>query len=648
MKKWKFPIFALCIVAVAIALMCWLFNSGDEETSSDSENMGQVLAGVNPDASESLLYLSGTVKNARSGKPLSARVTLKTQSKSETINTNDMGEYRILMPSDSCDVSVSSDGYVVRGRNDETFQISANAEGNTVKDFELWPQAKATGRIVNHRNGVSANIVVSYHKDFSGAQDYEFAKIDTDDNGEFTLDQAYAGSLSFAITAEGFPTLNLDDVILDFGETTDLGDIPLDPGTSIYGVVTDASTGNPIHHASIVVSDDNDQVIAQIASSEDGTYRLPALIMTKATISITADGYHERRSSVNVGAKENYEYNASLSKVAGILVNINNNTGREPVLSTLTVTDLESNKVIHQHEYENGSYQFADMTEGPYLFTLVSHDKKAKAEQRATGGNTVSLTLKPFARLNVLVTIKESLKNKNPNAPLAGTYRYKYTDLNGVETTTDWFDFTEDSFYIEDLLPGTYVVDALTAKHVFDEEHVSSSAPVVLSDGETRFVKLKLTSGGTIRGRIQFPDGMQNRPGSVHMMKRDGNEGYWHTEVAYDINGDFVFDELPYGNIHLSVQTDDGLVLAYPNLNVQENDDILMDFNMKRARQTGDNGQSLKVPLPNWEEIRNSNTPFRMQSWLENEFEPWVKALGEQQDYQNNMTAGDNPGTEME
>lgn len=431
------------------------------------------------------LKVSGVVLDGITKQPLTAKVMVKKDDNIlQSVDCNENGEYILYINDEALDLSAEYQGYVAQGKNDITHSIKSDGDAEAMMNIMLWPEAHVKGRIVSDNHaGVTAELQFIYQQDASQAHDYHFKTIETDDHGYFMLDEAFAGIQKIEIVADGYISQTLTDIQVDWGKTIDLGDIPMMPGITVQGVITDALTQQPISDATLKLIDKNKKVLKQTKSQADGSYTFPPFDIQNIQISVSAKNYVTHLAQLSPQGQMRYAYDVALAPRTGLGLTINNQTGREPLSTFVTVTDISSNKVVYEHTYEENGYDYLEeLKNGPYLVRAVSYDKKTEYESRAMGGNTVMLTLKPFARLNVQFV----MDNDKTDAPV--TYRYLYKPDSGDAQFTEWTPCSDDVMMIENLMPGTYQIEA----HA-DGTEVTKSREVHLDMGDTHFVRLDLS-----------------------------------------------------------------------------------------------------------------------------------------------------------
>ena len=160
--------------------------------------------------------------------------------------------------------------------------------------------------------------------------------------------------------------------------------------------------------------------------------------------------------------------------------------------------------------------------------------------------------------------------------------------------------------------------------------------------GETRFVKLALTTSGTLRGKFKIPPKLAGKP-IVAMAYRDsieedGSRSRSATSIQVDQNGEFITDELPEGEFSIYAFTPTGEASYFSGLQVKFDSDHVMDFDMSFSRKESENGVSLMMPRPTWtDEEFKAMSEEQKREVLPKYFasiDRWTEAIQEQERYQ--------------
>lgn len=471
------------LIAIAAIIAAAVFFSGrnnesaEENAPQPSQHNTAEVAGE-----ERTSIFRGTVLDGITKQPLAAKIIVKDNGQIvKNAECSDSGEFTLSLSDGEYQITAEYPGYVAKGTFDVSHPIEIDGAPESSETITLWPESQIKGRVVSDDKGVPAEIKFIYQKDASNAKDYIFKTINAEKSGEFLLKGAYGGVMDIELAADGLVTQNLADIELEPGKTIDLGDIPMKYGVVVYGTVTDAVTNEPIPGATLKYIDKNGKMLSQTNSQTDGSYQLPAIDLQNVRFVAGANGYANLSETITPDDQLRYEYNVALLKRTGIGISINNQTGRTPLKTLVTITDITSEKVVYEHEYEQNGYYYLDsLKDGPYLIHATSYDKISESTKRAVGGSTVMLILKPFAKLNVQFVMKD---NQAPS----GSYRYIYKPDSGDEMSTEWTGFANDTVMINDLMPGSYQIEART-----DNSRVPRSREIRLEMGETRFISVKL------------------------------------------------------------------------------------------------------------------------------------------------------------
>ena len=641
MKKRSVIIVILALALIAVCILIFT-NQGKEEKISETPET-PATESIKQDEAEDSDRFSGVVLDGLTKQPLAAKITVKDKERVvQTVNCNDSGEYTLSLADGEYQISAEYPGYVPKGRYDMFQYIEVDGEPDASQTIMLWPEAQVKGRVVSGDEGIVSELRFGYQYDDSDAEKYLFKTISSDASGAFLLKGAYGGVQNIEITADGFVKQKLKNIKLEPGKTVDLGDIPMRTGVTVYGVVTDAATGKAIEGAKLRYTDRTGKVLMEATSQADGAYKLPATDMQNVQIAVIADGYKDIYDRISLPEQQKYEYDVTMTKLTGIGVIVNNQTGRDPIKTLVTVTDIASEKVVYEHEFDNGFYTLDDLREGPYLVRGVSADKLTEVSARALFGSTVTLNLKPFAKINAQFIIK---KNKEP---AKGTYRYIFKpEDGGEESSSNWTPIPGDMVTIDNLMPGTYWIEArsdsiwerVEDNPTAEKNHISRSHAITLAMGETSYVKLALTTGGTLRGKITVPPRLAGQKLDYKIVEKveDGGFSMVSVDDGIDENGEFVQHELPKGEFGVYIFAEDGSASYFSDIKLDADSDFAMNFDMTHSRKQTSDGVSLSFPIPLHKDMDKSYTGEEAKE-LSKKIKQWQDAIQEQEKYQQNAS----------
>lgn len=307
-------------VVIVIGLLCvsfFLYNR-DEEPSSEANIETKEHALPNKPVLEiNGVELSGKVIDGLTKQPLTAKI--KVMNEDQVIATTDCnaaGMFVVSLEDGTYEIAVEHPHYVTKGKYDVNRLIDIDGEPVTVDDTELWPESIVKGRVVSDNQGVEAELQFSYQKDNSGAKYYLFNTIKSDKNGYFMLDNAYGGVQNIRIIADHLVSQKLSDIAINPGETVDLGEIPMEMGLTIFGVVKEDGTDNSIPGASVACVNSNRKIVAKTQTADDGSYTLPVIALNNYRIIILADGFNPSSAFLETQNQNRYEHNVAMTKLA--------------------------------------------------------------------------------------------------------------------------------------------------------------------------------------------------------------------------------------------------------------------------------------------------------------------------------------------
>ena len=678
----KKTIVVFVVVAVIAVCVIYAFFHGDEETTQETEDTA-VRGNSDDDMGASLL--SGLVKDALTNRPLAAKVVVKDKERVVQIgNCSDSGRYSLPLEDGEYQVSAEYAGYVPKGAFDVSHTV--DVDGDTEQIIDLWPEAIVTGRVVANGKGVASNLSFFYQKDGSDAANYNFKTIDSDDSGVFELDGAYGGDMNIDIAANGFVKQTLKDIHLEPGKTVDLGDIPMHTGVTVYGTVTDAETKKAIAGAKLKSIDRRGNVLMETTSDADGAYTFQTTDLHTIPIAVEANGYRSIFDAIQTDEDDRYAYDVEMSKLTGIEVVVDNRTGREPIETLVTITDISSNKVVYEQTHENGSYALKEFTGGPYLVHGASADRLTEVSVQIVAGSTATLTLKPFGRINVRFIGKPNKPRHNGFEEQIGFYRTVALNDDTSEKMMPWQQIMTDTVMIDELMPGSYIVEAYPNSYwdgyawwdQFEEwenmdrskYHIATVQVPNLEMGETRYVELPLIYSGTMKAKVKIPPWLADKKIEYYILTEDytaRESDQWTTGVRGKLgpNGEFTEPDLPKGEFGIYFIASDGSASYFSGLSVEDDTEKSMFFDLSDSRKQVDGVGSLEMPNdPLYPattiEYMNASDEEKeklAKKWLENganmpedekgalwnkhveDSLKWQKALIEQEKYQKSAAA---------
>ena|GEM_PF-2416702 len=551
---------------------------------------------------EALLYdvggFSGIVVNGMTNEPVKgAHVLARHQQTQDTqeVTTDDRGRFALDLEDGTWNLTATKDLFLPQGMDDKGREMTIQNGTKFVNaKLKIWPAAQIHGRVLAGNVGITANISAVYLHDASGAEDYSFEKITTQDDGTFTITNAYAGVMNISIAADGFANVTLKDVNISAGQNLDLGDIPMQDGVSLFGIITDAATKKGIPGAAILIKNQTGKTLETTHSENNGEYRLPPIDMKQLEISISAEGYHDFSRRMRLEGNANRELNLALIRAWGLSLDVQNQTGREPIETHITITDVNTQKIVYDETVSNGVFSLDTLKGGPFLIAAESFDKQTHQTLRTQAGESVRIRLKPFAK------IIGSARDSDGSKLTKGQYRYSYKEeANGDESFMPWNSLTSADFEIAELPSGIYRV--MIKKNGDDKE--ISSPEFILKDGDIRNVTLQMTEGGVLKGHVISSNEGYNIRATVSIEELNRS-------TQTDVDGYFTFDKLPNHAVTLIIKPDrEDEETRFTGIVVKEDNTVERDFRVtatkierreKRREQIREMRERGERPTPPW------------------------------------------------
>ncbi|MBO4350626.1 MAG: carboxypeptidase regulatory-like domain-containing protein [Proteobacteria bacterium] len=312
-KVWIF----LAIIVGLICAILFLPNREEQPSSEVSPETQKVALADKQVQENDGGELSGKVIDGLTKKPLAAKIKVKSGDKViATTDCNAAGMFAVSLEDGEYEIAIEHPHYVKKGKFDVNRLIEIDGEPVKIDDTELWPEAIVKGRVVSDHQGVEAELQFIYQIDNSGAKHYLFNTIKTDKDGYFTLDNAYGGVQNIRISSDHLVSQKLSDIALKSGETVDLGEIPMNSGLTIFGVVKEDGTEKGISGASVLCVNLNRKIVAETQTADDGAYTLPVIDLNQYRVIVTADGFQSNSALLDAQGQNRYEYNVAMTKFA--------------------------------------------------------------------------------------------------------------------------------------------------------------------------------------------------------------------------------------------------------------------------------------------------------------------------------------------
>ena len=312
-----------------------------------------------------------------------------------------------------------------------------------------------------------------------------------------------------------------------------------------------------------------------------------------------------------------HDYDVESSEIAGIEIVVDNQTGRKPIETIVTITDKSSNEVIYKHTYENGTYTLDEYKGGPYLVKGISADGLTEVSNEVVAGSRTTLTLKPFGRISVQFIGKPNKPRYDGFEEHVGSYRAIALHDDTIDRFMPWNSIVGDTATIEGLMPGSYLIEAYPNSE-WDQVawwdqgeqwqgmdkskfHIASIEVPNLEMGETRHVKLPLIYSGTMQAKVKIPPRLAGKQIQYYIVTEDitpRETDMWTVGGRKPLgpNGEFTDFDLPRGEFGIYFIASDGSAAFFTGLSVEDEQEKSMTFDLTDARKQSDDGISLEMP----------------------------------------------------
>ncbi|MFA5625633.1 MAG: carboxypeptidase regulatory-like domain-containing protein [Bradymonadales bacterium] len=570
------------VLAVLVASAFWLFHFNAAK-QQDTQAAAQPKANIGS--------FAGRVIDKVSGRGI-ANATLRVSDKnsSKDIVTDAQGNFFLEAPGGVYTLAPTAEAYVARGRDDQWREVAIVNDTKFVNAaLYLQPAATLHGRVLAGSSPISANIVMEYHEDASGAKQYIFASTRSDEAGEFTISDAYEGEASLKINASGFALIVLHKIKLRPGQTTDLGDIPLLEGASLYGQVVSGATGQGIAHAQLAILDQNEVLLTTTRSDSAGNYRFEPVTTKEVELRVRANAFAFYEKSINFGQSVELLQNIEMQATQGLVLNVYNQTQRLPRQTDIIIRDTTLQSVVYESRVEDGRLELNEIEGGPFIVEARSPDGESELKLRATLGSEINVILKPLAKIIV------SVHNEDGTLP-AGEYKYSYAPNMAIShgaTESPWQSFTAPSFEINDLKEGDYLITVRDA-----EMDVAQSPITRIRLGEQRALSLVIQKPSSLHGKVITSDGH-----AIHAkVERVGDAQEHYTDHA----GNFVIGPLYTRDVSIIITPMNKISQRFDNVKLNVGSVTNHEFKLQITyAQASDEPAVDEIVLPpegeNWE-----------------------------------------------
>ncbi|MCR8845088.1 carboxypeptidase regulatory-like domain-containing protein [Paenibacillus sp. SC116] len=375
------------------------------------------------------------------------------------------------------------------------------------------------------------------------------ATANTDAAGTFTIDFILPpGTYSVSFSGQGYASQTVGAIVLP-GQSTPVSAILSPLAGSIQGVITDASTTQPLPDASVRILF-NDLLVFSTTTDSNGAYFISNVGSGNYQAAFSAAGYgtatvgaivlpHQIATASAalqplVGSVSGVITDSSGGPISSAVITVRSNTGGGPV-----ITRVISNV--------NGSYSVPSLSPGTYVLTVTADGFEngiCSVTVIADTNTECSITLQsqPGFISGKVISLQNGL-------PISGAaVEIRLSDQNGTVVSTLYTD-ANGNFLSPGLLPATYTIAVIADGFQIDGANV-----VVLPNATTPITIGLNPNPGSVTGSVF--DSQTNLPLVGALAKVVNANGFRLAVTVTDSNGQFTFSSLPPDQYTVTASTD--------------------------------------------------------------------------------------------
>ncbi len=552
------------LLLTAIAIIAFLAIAPKNRTNN---HPNEPAATTPPDPTENYGTLQGHVRNAGTDAPVPlANVTAVGSEYTTTTTTDHDGNFTLRLPDGIYTLIPEADGLRNAGRDDRGLQLRA-APQTTFAGIvlQLYEPCTLAGRVLSGASPLEANILISYKRDGSGAEDYDVGRLETDLDGYFHANGLAAGTLNLQVVADAFAPASITDIELWPGDHLDLGEIPMLPGANINGRIASASTQAPVQDA-LVQAITNRGKTHTTHSDHHGFFAIQAINADFASLHISAPAFKTFTTHVDLVQAGDRNLSVSLEPSVGLTLRILAPDGLPAQHATVQIWTLNPNEAPQTYTFTGADIALPDLSDGPFRIVAQAENGTLNANALAYPGDFVALTLKGRGTITGLVLSHDG--NIATNAQV----RLVESANEAIPTTTPWSPTQGGRFSFPGLNPGTYHIEAQDSGH-----RPTHSPPISLSFGDQPSITIRLHTGGTLSGTVRNDANDDPIPNAVVSVEGHG------LSVATNAQGQFTLSQLPSGRFSIQVDASGYKTALASGIQVGDDERAQRDFRLSHG-----------------------------------------------------------------
>ncbi|MBX3459007.1 MAG: carboxypeptidase regulatory-like domain-containing protein [Planctomycetes bacterium] len=437
------------------------------------------------------------------------------------LTTDEQGYFSINdLPAGVYSLWVNAQGYsgMRPGEGVGRIDVARGGERN-VGDIALTRAAAIIGRVLMQDGKPAVEAAVNLQIRGGGWMGNRAHSASTAEDGRFKLEEVEAGVYDLTARLEGVGVVTLEQLNVEAGKERDVGDLKLEKGLTLAGIVTDKS-GRGVAGAVVSIrAGDSDNPfggrwrdsVASTTTNAQGRFEIVAMQEGEFRAVVNADGYARLDHSFKFPGSELRLVLSRGGSVEGRVVNQNNEPVHQASVSLISHNDPQYTWFKASPEQnmwggsewrattEQGSWQIENVPPGTYLVVaradsvtgwvddiVVDDEKRANAGEIKLGGTgtlrvTVTEDGQPVPDLKVTVVRGMAFGRGGDG---------QNTDSNGVVE-------------INGLAEGTWTIMTSRDESNFDTEAMKKRAVTIKAGQVTEFaLELRPKDGTRLHGKL--------------------------------------------------------------------------------------------------------------------------------------------------
>ncbi len=440
------------------------------------------------------------------------------------------------------DLKINSPGYMEMDVNTDSSRSGEAVE----QTFKLGKGGAITGRLVEKGTGKPVPDVVvvnwgttEYHeRQQKGPKNHT----SSDQDGKFTLAPAPSGNNS--VQAKAVPPFSeaVKTIEVKREQVADLGDIELEMGGTVKGVVVRGSDEEPVANQAIRLSAWTQDLQVSKNTNTDAEGRFEFAALPPMSYSVTA-GNTERDVKLEAGATADVKL-----VLGGVTIKGTVTRGGTPVRANVGATGPGGQEISDYTD--NGEYEIKDALPGSYKFRLHPQVNSNILEE------TVEVPDQPefiknfeFADCSIEVTVVDAAGEavQGAEVTLKQTAKASNNQLWMPQDSNTLISNAEGKGKFEAASPGSY---SISARH--DEKGSALLPALQLANGQHEQVRLDLRAeGGRLESMaLNYTTGQAVEAAWCYLY---GESGQYSHSAKRDASGLLVIDHVPPGKYTTNV-----------------------------------------------------------------------------------------------